>query len=245
MPPYTLGHTDLVSSAQQCTPGLPCWLFGSFNDDVPNTVMTVTAVQLTSPTAQVTGVVTEGQIPTVGQLVSITGAVPSYFNVVNAKITAVSAAATPDVGVYTISFALTNSNIGTTASPGKAVAPQIEIGDTLAINNGSTATANASASCAASLQANVNPAQGRSVRFNVSFPVLPGAVTVAAQSAILDIDSEYTYLGGSLATATVASVAGGVKTGGSVVFTGVTATFVRLIVSGLAGTGTVVGKVLV
>lgn len=245
MPPYLLSKTGIVSAPGQAVPGLPFYLFGSLNQLVAPTVMVVTAVKLASPTAQVTGTVIEGQIPVVGQLVSITRAVPSYFNVTNAKITAVSAAASPDVGVFTISFALTNSNIGTTASPGKAVAFQNEIGDTLAINNGSTATANAAASVAAALQSNVNPAQGRSVRFDVSFPTLPGAVTVAAQSADLDIDSEYTYIGGSIATATVASVVGTVQTGGSVVFTGVTAELVRLIVSGLAGPGTIIGKMMV
>jgi hypothetical protein len=190
--------------------------------------------------------VIEGQIPTVGQLVSIAGAVPSYFNVTNAKILSVSAAATPDLGIYTITFALANTFVPPlTVSPGIAVAPQIEIGDTLALNNGSTATANAMASVAAALQSNINPANGRSVRFDVSFPTLPGAVTVAAQSAYEDLDSEYQYLGGSLAAATVASVTGSVLTGGSVIFNGVTAEYVRLIVSGLAANGTIVGIVMI
>lgn len=235
MPSYDLAKLGIVSSAQQAVPGLPCYLRGSLNRTVAVTVMAVTAVQLTSPTAQVTGTVIEGQVPVVGQLVSIAGAVPAYFNVTNAKITAVSAAATPDVGVYTISFALTNSNIGTTNSPGKAVAPQIEVGETIV----------AGASISAALQSNVNPAQGRAVRFDVSFPTLPGAVTVAAQSADLDIDSEYQYIGGSLATGTVVTVTGGVQTGASTVFTGMTANFVRLITSGLAGSGKIVGKVMV
>jgi hypothetical protein len=236
MPPYNLAKTGLVSAPQQAVPGLPAYCFGSLNRNVAPTIMAVTAVQLTSPTAQVTGTVIEGQIPVVGQLVSIAGAVPSYFNVTNAKITAVSAAATPDIGVYTISFALTNSNIGTTNSPGKAIAPQIEIGDTLAINNGTTATANASASASVAIQENINPANGKSIRADVTFPTKPGAATVALQTSVLDIDSEFTTLG------TVASVTGGVVSGQTVIFANVEALFFRFLVTGLAGTGTVVAK---
>lgn len=241
MPPYNYAKTGIVSAPQQCVPGLPAYLLGSFNRLVPPTKMTVTSVALSGTTATIGVLVIEGQIPTAGQLVSIAGAVPSYFNVTNAPILSVSAATSPDLGVYTITFSLTNSGIVTTISPGLAIAPQVEIGDALV----------AEASSAASLQANVNPAQGRSVRFDVTFPVLPGAAIVYAQSADLDIDSQYTNLG------TVASVVGGVVQGAntnapntsSVYFTGVTAGFVRFYIpqSGLAAyaSATIVGKVLV
>lgn len=233
MPPYIPPAVN--PNVQQAVPGLVSYLWGSFNDDVAPTRMTVTSVQLTSPTAQVTGIVIEGQIPTVGQLVSIRGAVPSYFNVTNAKITAVSASANPDAGVYTISFALTNSNIPTTNSPGLAIAPQVEIGEAVV----------AGASQQAALQANVNPAQGRSIRFDTSFPVSQGSVLVVAQSADLDIDSEYQDLG------PIAQLTGGVLASGlttsSVIFTGITAGFVRAINRNLAGVGAarIVTKVLV
>ena len=239
MPPYDYAKTSLVPNLIQLVPGLPGYLLGSFNRLVSPTKMQVQSVALSGTTATVVVIVIEGQIPVIGQLVSIAGAVPSYFNVTNAAILSVSAAASPDVGLYTITFALTNSGIGTTVSPGIAVAPQLEVGDALV----------AEASMAAALQSNVNPAQGRSVRFDVSFPVLPGAATVQAQSADLDIDTEYQNLG------TVATVVGGVVTGASAngpkgataTFTAVTANFVRFRISGLAAssTATIVGKVLV
>ena len=243
MPPYQASF--IGRNVQQLVPGLSCYLFGSLNRDVAPTRMTVTQVQLTSPTAQVTGIVIEGQIPVVGQLVSIQGAVPAYFNVTNAKITAVTAAATPDVGLYTISFALTNANIATTNSPGLAIAPQAEVGDAVSAVSNTTAGVAAVlagfASCAAALQSNVNPSQQRAIRFDVSFPTAAGSLTVVAQSASLDIDSEYQDMG------TVATLTGGVLAGGSVIFSNYTANFVRLITRTPVGIGAakIVGKVTI
>jgi hypothetical protein len=198
-------------------------------------------VALAGTTATVVVLVVEGQIPTVGQLISLAGAVPAYFNVTNAPILTVSASANPDLGIYTLTFALTNSGIVTTVSPGLAVAPQLEIGEALI----------AQSSIAAALQSTVSSAQERAVRFDVSFPVIPTAAIVYAQSADQDIDTEYQNLG------TVASVVGGVvqgaslngPNGSSVIFDGVTARFVRLStpasgLSGFAG-AFIVGKVTV
>ena len=229
MPPFQA--SPIGRNLLQAVPGLPVYLWGSLNRTVAPTRMTVTAVQLTSPTAQVTGTVIEGQIPVVGQLVSISGAVPAYFNVTNAKITAVSAAATPDVGVYTISFALTNANIPTTASPGLAIAPQVEVGESVV--NG--------ASIPVALQANVNPDQGRTIRADVEFSAPSGgSATVTLQSAD-SLDGTWEDL------AVVAQMTGGTPTHGSVVLPGITANFLRYNNSALAGvsSATIVAKVLV
>ena len=222
----------------QAVPGLPVYLLGSLNRTVPDTRMTISTVALSGTTATVVGTVIEGQIPVAGQLVSIAGAVPAYFNVTNAKILSVSAAASPDLGVYTITFTLVNSGIATTNSPGIAVAPQIEVGDscTLGDVNGGPWS---SAEC--SIQENVNPANGKALRADVSFPVLPGAAIVTVQTAVYDIDSEYKDL------ATVATVTGGVLAGGSVIVANVEAVFVRFHLTGLAaaGAGKVVGKITI
>ena len=236
---YPLGQPEVP--VQQAVPGLPTLLFGTLNRLVADTRMQISTVALSGTTATVVGTVIEGNIPVVGQLVSITGAVPAYFNVVNAKILTVSVAASPDVGVYTITFSLTNSNIGTTNSPGLAIAPQVATGDTLAINNGSTATANASASQAVAIQENVNPANGKTVRADVTFPTLPGAAIVALQGAPINLDSAFV----TLTSGTVATVVGSAQTQQTATFANVESNFLRFLVTGLAGNGTVVGMVSV
>ena len=235
MPFYNLAKTGIVSACQQLVPGLPGYAFGSLNRLVAPTRMRISSVALSGTTATIVVLVLEGQIPTVGQLISISGAVPSYFNVTNASILSVSAAATPDIGVYTITFALTNSGIGTTVSPGLAIAPQVEIGDALAINNGSTATANSAASQAFSIQENVNPANGKTIRVSVRYPTMNGSATVSLQTSDLDIDSAYVTLG---------QVSSGAN-GGSVVFDGIEALFARLLIGSLAGTGNIVGTITI
>jgi hypothetical protein len=227
MPSYQASFIN--KHVEQASPGLSAYFYGGLNRTVQATKMTVTAVQLTSPTAVVTGTVIEGQIPIVGQKVSISGAVPSYFNVTDAVITVVTSPATPDVGVYSISFSLTNSNIGTTASPGLAIAPAAETSETI-VNGASTQIA---------LQANTGVENPYDLRVDVSFPTSPIGATVVVQTAQLDIDSEYQTLG------TVASIAASTLTGGSAVYANVMGSFVRLKVSGLAGSGKIIGKLMV
>jgi hypothetical protein len=235
---YPLGQSQVA--VQQAVPGLPTYLFGTRNRLTNDTKIKISTVALAGTTATVVGTVVEGLIPVVGQLVTINGAVPPYFNVVNAKILSVSAALVPDAGVYTITFALTNSGIGTTNSPGVAIAPQIETGDALAINNGSTnAFANSGCSQAVSIQENVDSANGKSIRCDVTFPTVPGAVTVNLQTAAYNIDSEFVDAG------TVATVTGGIQSGQSVVIAAMEALYCRYRISGLAGNGTIVGKITI
>lgn len=219
---------------EQAVPGIPAYLLGSFNYNVASTGFRVSTVQLTSPTATVVGTVTSGNIPVVGQTISFSGVVPSYFNVTNAPILSVSAAATPDVGVYTITFSLTNSNIATTVSPGRGTALPPETAEALSAYGGSV-----TATRAISLQSNTGPNNGRSIRFDASFPVQAGSVTLTAQSAVRDVDSAYQDLG------SIATLTGGTLTGGSAIFTDIVAEFVRVRVSGLAGVSTTTAVVTV
>lgn len=227
MPPYVA--SPIGRNVLQAVPGLPAYCYGSLNRLAAPTRMNITSGSVTTNVATITGTVVEGNIPVVGQLVSIAGCSNSTFNVTNVSIATVSAAASPDLGVYTITFALVTSNIGNGALTGSAIAPQVEIGDTL-VNGSSQAIA---------LQANTGPNNGRSLKVDVTFPTVPVAATIAVQTAQIDLDSEYVTLG------TVASVAGSSVTGQSLIFTGIVADFVRLNTSGLSGSGKVVGKVLV
>ncbi len=233
--------SPIQRKVSQAVPGLPAYALGSLNYTVAPTVMRITSVALASPTATVVGVVTDGNAPTVGQLVSLAGAVPSYFNVTNVKITAVTQINTPDDGTYSIQFSLTGSNIGTTLSPGKAVAPQIEIGDSLTL--GGTGTWS---SAAIAIQANTGPNDGRSVRFDISFPVAgTSSVVVYAQSADLDIESEYKDL--ATVTALVAGVTNDGTTAAAVIIANTLQRFVRFQLRNIIapGASTIVGKVTV
>jgi hypothetical protein len=231
MPLYQ--SSPINKHVQQAVPGLPAYLLGSYNYNWADTQMNVTAVQLVGTTATVFVTVTAGQLPIANQLVSIAGAVPSYFNVTNAKITAVSFVDAPEDGIGSISFVLTNAQIGKTASPGFALAPQIQVGEALV----------AGASSALALQANTGPNNAQTIRFDVTFPTLPGAATVTPQAAMFDVDAEYVNLSPAVATI----VGGTPTTEQSQTYVDVRARFVRFNVTGLSGAGaaTIIAKVLV
>jgi hypothetical protein len=230
MPAY-IQPTLSNRNVQQAVPELAAYLIGSLNRLVAPTKMKVTSVQLTSPLAVVGVAVTEGQLPVVGQLVSIVGAAPSYFNVVNAKISAVSFTDTPEDGIGTISFALTNSNIATTLTTGAALAPQVETGETIVTG----------ASSNLALQFNTGPDNGRAFRADVLFPVVPNQCTVTIQGAAIDVDAAYVDI------ATVATVTGAAVQGNtSIVVDGFLGQFVRFNVKNLIlGSGTIVAKVTI
>ena len=136
MPVYQL--SPIQRKVQQAVPGVPAYALGSLNYIVAPTKGNVVQVALASPTATVRLLVKEGQVPYVGQLISFQGVVPAYFNVTNAPILTVSQVNTPDDVTYDITFTLTNSNIGTTLSPGRFEAPQTEIGDSVVLGGTGT-----------------------------------------------------------------------------------------------------------
>lgn len=207
--------------------GVPVYLYGSYNYRQANTRMLVSNSALTSNVVTLTVQIVEGEIPTVGSLVSVqqTTAGSGALNVNRAPLTAVSITATTGAG--TISYALTHANVTSVADAGTAIAEVPEVPETLA--NGS--------SIACCVQFSEGDGQS-TLPYAVSFPTIPTAATINLQAAIHNIDAEFTTV------IPIASVAGGVVGGGQ--FGQVTLQrgyFYRLITSGLSGSGTIVAKV--
>lgn len=115
------------SHTPQLSPGQPCFSIGASNDKQAMGKFLVDHVALTSNVATLTGTIVEGNIPLVGQLISVQGTATGSgeFNVSNVAISAVSI--TASTGKGTISYALTASNVGSTADQGIAL---IQPGDT-------------------------------------------------------------------------------------------------------------------
>src|SRR5271155_460131 len=107
-------------------PAKPAYFFGSLPVTTDDTYMRVSSVAVTSNVATVVGTIFRGNIPAVGNQISIQGTTSNsgVFNVNAAIITGVTG--TASTGVYTITFALTNANIATTADSGMAIIPIAE-----------------------------------------------------------------------------------------------------------------------
>lgn len=138
MPAYS---TNPLQRIKLALPGTPVYVWGSLSDRVSPTKMTISNVALTSNVATLTVQVIEGNVPVAGQLVTVLGTQTSsgVFNVNAVAIASVSINATTGAG--TITFALTNANIASTADSGLAVAPPAITFEAVTTNENSEAVA--------------------------------------------------------------------------------------------------------
>lgn len=228
MPSYSA--SPFAALPLKLIPGQPAYLFGSWPSDIAPTRLAVTSVAVASDVCTLGVTVTEGNIPAVGSLITVSGTATSSgaANVTNVALTGVSITALTGAG--TVTFALTASNVSTTADGGVALIPQPEVGDTVA--NGT--------SVAAGLPYATpwNTTSGAvQIECEVSFPTLPTACVVVLQGAAVNLNSQYQTI-----ISNVVTVSGGTATYGTLQVSG-KYNFVRYLISGASGTGSIVAKV--
>lgn len=181
--------------------GVPVYLFGTFDTKVGNSHGFVNNVAITTNVATVTVTLLTGPRPTVGEYISIIGSTQGAgeFNVQRAVIT--GATWTDATGSGAITFALTGANLGTTTDSGTVIIEPAEVPETLTNNSFSQACV-------------VAAPDGDSqftVPIAVTFGTIPTAATVTLQTAIKNLNAEYTN------TTTVVTVATSAYTAGPVV----------------------------
>ena len=224
-------------------PGLPAYLYGSLATDTQDTLLQVTNVALTSNVATVSVYVRAGNIPVVGNLISIAGTQTSsgLFNVSSVALTGVTINATTGIG--TVTFALTNANVTSVADSGQALVPIQEVPETLA--------ANTSVPVYVPSQ-EPNDMGEKSITTAITFPTMPTAATVKLYSAVNlpknlpgSAGSEWTAVG------TVATVAASAQTVGPLFTEDTSANtaalagrFFCLQVTGVTGSGTITAKLI-
>jgi hypothetical protein len=180
--------TPLGPPPQLLQPGLPAYAFGSLPLG-PTARFQINQVAITSNVATVRGNVIEGNIPSIGQLITIQGTSNNtpLFNVSNATITGVNISQPSGTG--TITFALTHADVVAIADNGVALIPVAEVGELIL-------TGTASRAFAIQDIAGWNE-NGKTVTWSVSYPTAPSSVTMALQGALVDQDSQYATLDSS------------------------------------------------
>jgi hypothetical protein len=224
MPAYV--KTPFAPNVPLSVAGFPVYLFGGFNDGISPTLFQVNNVASNGTTATLTGFVRAGNIPAVASLISTQG-LQNLTNVSNVAISAVTINATTGIG--TIQF-LDAQTVSSVADSGAALIPQPETSE--AIANGASIPMTVPYTNAPSNSGS------RSVKAVVSLPTVPTTLTVKLQSAVTNQDSEYADL------ITVLTVTGSTVSGGQSTFTMEPGRFYRFNVSGLAGSGTIIAKLL-
>ena len=118
----TMNTSAFAPLPEVVLPGKPAYLYGSLATDTQDTLLQVTNVAATGGTATVSVYVRAGNIPVVGNLISIAGTQTSsgLFNVSSAPLTNVTINATTGIG--TVQFALVGT-VGSVADSGQALVP--------------------------------------------------------------------------------------------------------------------------
>lgn len=223
-------YASINVPVQQAVPGLPAYLIGSFDYGAATGNFTITNGSRSGSTATLTVTVIEGNLPIVGQLISVLCA-NSNFNVDQVAISAVSFDATTGIG--TIQYTTTGSGtIASAATTGQVKAFVPEVGETLADM----------VSLPLSIQENVGPDNGREVTFTVTMTGSPTA-TVSVETSMVNIGAQFTTLS-AVSTNLNFSGTAGTKT---VIVSDLNTRFVRFRLATTSGSGspTVVAKVLV
>lgn len=223
MPAYS--NSAFAPLPEVAIPAKPAYFFGSLPTGTQDTLGRVTNVALTSNVAAVTITIYAGNIPVVGNFITVAGSTNTsgLFNINQAAITAISG--TASTGVYTISYALTHANVSSVADSGMAIIPIAEVPETLAN----------STSVAIYVPSNELRDLGqRSITVATTFPSLPTTATVTLYAAINNNPQaaapEWTSMG------VVATVAGGVETAGPLVtFATPAGRFFRVIITSVTG----------
>ena len=208
--------------------GVPCYLWGKFDYKIGNTKLAVTNVALASNVATVTVLLVDGPLPVVGGFISIINTATSsgIFNVNRAVITGVSINAITGQG--TITFALTHADVSAASDSGSVIVEPAEVPETLA--------AGASIACVYQLPESDSQL---TIPMTVTFPTAPTAATATLQRALKNATtvSEWTN---TSAVVTYASSA--YSAGPTVTATLERGYLYRINISGLTGSGTVIGK---
>ena len=238
----TMSTSGFATLPEVVLPGKPAYFYGSMPWDTQDTIIQITTVAATGGTATVTGYIRGGNIPVVGNLITIAGTVTSsgLFNVSSVPLTGVTVNATTGIGTYT--FALVGT-VSSTADAGEAIVPIAEAAETLA-NNTSIPIYVPSQE--------PNDMGTKSITTAVTFPTMPTAATVKLYSAINlpknlpgSAGSEWTLDGVVATVATSSQSVGPLITYDTGANTAALAgRFFCLQVTGVSGTGTIVAKMV-
>lgn len=241
--------------------GTPEYLFGSWNANTGPTLGSVISNSASGTTGTLNFQTLSGNIPVVDSLITVVGTANAgnRFNVTNAPIATVSAAANPDTGVYTVTYTIAAFSQSTLADAGQVYIAQPEVGDavTAAVIAG-VGTVTASSAPVVSPVSGPNSV-GKSLSVTVKLPANTSAnpntlsgVTVVLQGSNFDLDSEYNTIA-TIATTVAAGTTTDWQSGQGNQSTGTLAAgavnlvnfrYYRLQITAGTGAGPIIGKIM-
>lgn len=242
MPVYVppVGYNTLPEVAVS---GQPAYFYGSIPRDTQDMLAQVTSVACASNVATIVMTILQGNIPVVGNLISVQGTqtASGAYNVSLVAIASISG--TPATGIYTVTYACTTANLTTTVDAGKAIVLIQEVSETVA--------ANTSVAIYVPSQEPVDNG-ARTITVAVTFPTIQattGAAIIKIYTAIQNTGalpgatgSEWTLMGTTGIVGTLAS--GAATVSGLVTFTTPAGRWFCLQTTAVTGTNKVIAKML-
>lgn len=168
-------------------PGQPGYSAGTHPSSAPWKAY-VTAMSVASNVVTLTIITTEGNIPTIGDLVTVTGLPIAAANVTNIALASVTI--TASTGAGTVTYAATTANLAKFACGGRAIAPPADVPE--------AATANTSYSALALPSSVPLRTSGRVATAYVTHPSAFNSTSYNFQVAINNVDAEFVNVGNNL-----------------------------------------------
>jgi hypothetical protein len=191
MPPF-ITVPPAITPRRGLQEGLPGYSAGSFALGQAPTRMYVTSVAVAANVVTLGVKLVEGNIPAVGNLITVTGTVvgTAAVNVTRVALTGVTITAATGIG--TVTYAATAGNILTTTDGGMAIVDVPELGDTLAVQ--------AYQQFAVPQPSGPALETGRVVTWSWACPSAPATIALQLEGAVDDVASQYVIVGSSQTT---------------------------------------------
>jgi hypothetical protein len=171
------------------TPGRPAYSAGSKNQSLSPGKFYVTQVSVLTNVVTLTVQQVAGNVPAVGDLITVRGLPLAAMNVSDTALTGVTINA--DTGIGTLTYAATTPDLAATPSGGQVVAAVPVVAEVSTPNQAYQAFAIPRTS----LPGRQN---GTRITLTVSHPSAPASIKYNLQVAINNVDAEYVSLGSDL-----------------------------------------------
>ena len=183
----TAWNNNPNNAVPQLIPGVPCYLAGHPSHGGPTTRLKITRTSLATNVVTLTGTVVEGNIPSVGDLIYVSGLTRDSGGLntsVGIAIASVSINATTGVG--TITYPITAANLADAAEAGDAYITAADVPETNVPSQAYQAVA---------VQRDVaQHGAERTATIWVNYPSAPASIKWSLQGAMENNDAEYVDL---------------------------------------------------
>lgn len=177
--------SPLAPNCQGIEPSTPAYSFGSFNGNVGPCVFVVTAsAESSGNVITLTGFITSGNIPSVGQLVTTLG-LSNVADQTNTPVLSVGTFSAAGAGSFTYADSTSAGLIASAPDSARCEVVPVEVPEPLTVATGQQFSLGTYAN---GLNAS------RNIEWSTEYPSAPSSVTMNLEASLSDVDGQYQVL---------------------------------------------------